>query len=145
MSRYGYLLWVVLLGIVASITLACGVGSFPQRQIVSLTVSPPSADAQNYPNGQVQFTATGTFTAPPVTVTPLQSTWVAVGIDGPTTDVTISPNGLAQCASGASGVYSVGAWVALLGRPPGALCNIVSPFGNPCGDSVLGTAQLTCP
>jgi hypothetical protein len=138
MPRHGYLLWIVLLVLAASITLACG--SNPQRQIESLTVSPSSADAP-----QVQFTATGTYTRPPVTVSPLQANWVVVDVTGhQATEVSISTSGLAQCASGASGVYTVGAWVTLLG-PPGAMCEVLTPFGNPCGDSVIGFAQLTCP
>ena len=45
----------------ASFTLSCG-GSPSEsatRQLLSITVSP--ADAQNYPSGQVQFTATGNY------------------------------------------------------------------------------------
>jgi hypothetical protein len=25
------------------------------------------------------------------------------------------------------------------------MCNVATPYGNPCGDSILKTAQLTCP
>jgi hypothetical protein len=140
MSRYGFFLWIVFLCLAASITLACGAGFNPQREIEYLSVSPTTAEGP-----EAQFTATGTFTMPPVTVTPLPATWAVVDVTGhQTTDVSISTSGLAQCNSGASGVYTVGAWVVLL-VPPKGVCNIVSPFGNPCGDSVLGTAQLTCP
>jgi hypothetical protein len=141
MSRHGYVLWIILLGLAASTTLACG--NNPQRQALSVTLSPPSADAQN---GQAQFTATGTYNTPPMTVTPLQANWAVIDQFGnQTTAVSIDANGLAQCASGASGVYTVGAWVTQFSSPPKSACNIVSPFGNPCGDSVLGTAQLACP
>ena len=144
MFRFHYFLWIFLLGLAASITLACGAGVNPPRQILALTVSPSSADAQDFPDGQVPFVATGIFNTRPETVTPLPATWVVIDQDGKqTTEVSIN-NGLAQCASGASGAYTVGAWDLLL-IPPGAFCNLVTPFGNPCGDSVLGTAQLTCP
>jgi hypothetical protein len=145
MSRYGYLPGILLLTLAASLALACGASNNSQRQIESITVSPASADAQDYPSGQVPFVATGAFTLAPTSVTPLQATWAAVGPDGLTTDVTVTSNGLAQCASGASGTYTVGAWIVLLGHPPTPICNVISPFGNPCGDSVIGTAQLTCP
>jgi hypothetical protein len=146
MPRHGFLLWIVLLGVVASTTSACGGPANPQHQILSLAVSPITADAQNYPNGEVPFTATGTYTSPPTTVTPLAATWVVVDQSGgQTTNVSITTNGLAQCVTGAPGVYSVGAWVTLFPGPPKVLCNVATPFGNPCGDSVLGIAQLTCP
>ena len=138
MTRHGYLLWIAVLYLAASITLACGTNA--QRQIVSLSMSPSTAQGP-----QVQFNATGTYTASPVTVTPLQATWVVVNDTGSrTTEVSINTNGLAQCNSGASGVYTVGAWVVLLG-PPKAVCSVLTAFGNPCGDSVIGFAQLTCP
>jgi hypothetical protein len=139
MSRYGYFLWIIFLALAASITLACGNG--PQRQIVSLSVSPSPADGP-----QAQFTATGTYTTHPVMVSPLQGNWSVLDNNGhPTTEVSINTNGLAQCASGASGIFTVGAWVLLLpSPPPQGTCNVIGPFGDPCG-SVLGTAQLTCP
>jgi hypothetical protein len=155
MPRHGYLFWTFFLGLAASLALACGGNpgnktpgmpgippdSNPQHQIVSLSVSPSSADAS-----QVQFLATGTYSSPPVTVGPLQANWVVIQPSGgQATEVSINANGFAQCAAGASGIYSVGAWVTLFPGPPAGLCNVVSPFGNPCGDSVLGTAQLTCP
>lgn len=97
-------------------------------------------------DGQVQFTATGTYNLTPTTVTPLQANWVVVDQAGQqTTAVTIDTNGLAECGSVASGDFTVGAWVIEFSKPPQAVCNVITAFGNPCGDSVLGTAQLTCP
>lgn len=145
MSRSGYILCFVLLAVAASITLACGAGNNPNRVIQSLSVSPASADAQDYPGGLVPFIATGTYNKAPMMVTPVQSTWVVVNQNGDqTTDVLINANGVAHCAAGASGVYNVGAWVAIT-PPPAGSCNVSSAYGNPCGDSVLGVAQLTCP
>ena len=37
------------------------------RVLTSIAVTPQSADAQSSPNGQVVFTATGTFSLPPYT------------------------------------------------------------------------------
>jgi hypothetical protein len=143
MSRHAYLLCIVLLGLAASLTLSCGSNPFggPGRQILSLSVNPPTAEGP-----QAQFTATGTYTAPPVSVTPLPATWVAVDQNGiQTTAVSFNANGFAQCSTQAPGNYTVGAWATLLPGPPKSVCDIVSPFGNPCGDSVIGFALLTCP
>ncbi|MFZ0770336.1 MAG: hypothetical protein WCA49_01140 [Candidatus Sulfotelmatobacter sp.] len=141
MSRHGYFFWIVLLGVAASIAVACS--NIPERQALTVTLSPSAATAPA--DGQVQFTATGTYNLPPTTVTPLQANWAVVDQAGAqTTAVTISANGLAQCTAAASGVFTVGAWVVEFSRPPGAVCLVVSPFGNPCGDSVIGFALLTC-
>src|SRR5256885_16817039 len=37
------------------------------RALIAVSVSPEIADAQTYPNGQVVFTATGTFNVSPLT------------------------------------------------------------------------------
>lgn len=139
MPRYRYFLWIPSLAFIGFLTLSCGA----QRQAVSVTINPASAVAQN---GQAQFIATGTYNTSPNTVTPLQANWaVTVKNGGPTTDVSIGANGLARCVSAASGVYTVGAWVVKFSTPPSAMCLTISPFGEPCGDSVIGFAELTCP
>jgi hypothetical protein len=146
MPRYARFLSIAFLAVAASITLACGAAS-SQRQAQALTVSPASADAQDYPNGQVPFTATGTFSLPPTPVSPLQANWSAAAEqDGnytPTTAVSINSKGVAQCTSGASGVYAIGAWVPKNPNPP--TCEVIGVFGDPPCNSVLATAQLTCP
>jgi hypothetical protein len=142
MSSPGYFWGSVLLGVAASIAVACS--NIPQRQALSVTVSPSAVTAPA--DGQVQFTATGTYNLTPTTVTPLQANWVVVDQAGQhTTAVTIDGNGLAECGSVASGDFTVGAWVVEFSKPPNAVCLTVTAFGNPCGDSVIGFAQLTCP
>lgn len=59
----------------ASFVLSCGVKSPGQDPLLSITLSPASADAQDYPNGQVQFVATGFYSDPSRTVTPLSAGW----------------------------------------------------------------------
>ncbi len=61
-------LWVsFVLAVPAFLTLACGSGS--GRQLQSITISKTT-------NGQqIQFVATGTFSAAPTTVTPLAVDW----------------------------------------------------------------------
>lgn len=56
-----------LLILAASVTLACGGGS--RRDLQSITIT-KTANGQ-----QIQFVATGTFSAPPTTVTPLPVDW----------------------------------------------------------------------
>ena len=93
-------------------------------------VSPASADAQNYPNGIVQFTSTGVSSP----------TW-CIGTSGGQCDgnvalpATIDSSGRAQCASGHSGTVTV---LAGKGVPP---MNFDTGFQL----SPFGSAQLTCP
>ena len=54
-------LFSLVLLLAAPFTLSCGAG---QSQLKSITLSPATADAQAYPDGQVQFTATGYYVNP---------------------------------------------------------------------------------
>lgn len=54
--------------VVTCLTLSCG-GSSNNRQLQSITVNAVAN------GGQVTFTATGTYNAPPITVTPLPTFW----------------------------------------------------------------------
>ena len=146
MSRQRFFVCVVSLALVACI--ACGSGS---RQIQSLSVSPSSADAQNYPDGRVPFVATGYYNVAPMTVTPLPANWGAaseqvvngVPVENPTTDVSVDTNGVAQCNTGATGTYAIGAWVP---APTEAECNVIGgPFNFTTCPVIFNTAQLTCP
>ena len=56
---------LIVLVSAASLTLACGSSSNRGRQLQSITIN------STVVGQQVQFTATGTFSAPPATVTPL--------------------------------------------------------------------------
>src|ERR1700686_141993 len=101
-------LLVLLLILAAAITLACGSSPSADRLLQSVTVAPATADAQDYPNGQVPFTATGFYTAKPTPVTPLTTSWSACYQGATTTGVSIDPNtGVAQCAAGSAGTYTV--------------------------------------
>jgi len=139
MRNYG--LSVFLLVVLAiAITLACG--SSP-RILQSVSLSPPTADAQGSP---VQFTATGYYNEPPSPVKPLTATWGACYQNQPTPEVSVSASGLAQCAAGVAGTFTVWAF-APSGQKPCAAPALVPV--NECGGSgscnVTGTAQLTCP
>jgi len=149
MKTQGLLLFSFVL-LAAAITIACGsspvshiapncsnaqTGGNATGTLQSITVCPASADAKNFPDGQVQFVATGYYSAPPSPVTPLAAFWGACEQSAPTTAVSIK-NGLAQCSVGASGQFSVFA-----ADPTN--CNAITACGGGC--QVSGTAQLTCP
>lgn len=116
------------------VTAAAGCGSGTPRTLESVIASPATADAQNFPNGKVQFTPTGIFNKTPTRVTPLPncSAKNATGACltawsvSPDTLATIDQNGLAQCISGQSGTATI--QIAVAGD---------GPFMN--------AATLTCP
>lgn len=89
----------------------CG-GMNSNRVLMSMTLSPASADAQNFANGQVKFTATGNFSQPPspapVTfMEPYTGTWFSSNLQ----IATIDQNGLAQCVQGTTGMVTISAIV----------------------------------
>jgi hypothetical protein len=134
MSRYAFFLWIVFLGLAVFTTLACG-----SHALQSITISPTSADAQDYPNGQVQFVATGYFKTDPLIVTPLPANWNALEQSlSPTSAVSVTSTGLAQCADGALGTYLVEASDPMPLEPGAYNC----PF---LGCVIEATAKLTCP
>ena len=142
MSRYAFFLWIAFLGFAAYITLACGSSS--QHQLQSITITPVIADAQSYPNGQVQFVASGHYPTAPTTVTPLSATWGVCYQFAPTTAISVSSQGLAQCAGGPAGTYTVWANDPL---PAGGSGVYSCPAATACGGgcTLEATAQLTCP
>jgi hypothetical protein len=121
------------------LTLGCG----SSRQLQSVSLSPATADAQNFPNGQVSFTATGAFSKPPspspltgkdVTWCAGQSAGACAGNVNP--GALVDQNGVAQCVAGFVGTTYVMAGTA------------GTPSQNPDGGQALkvfGSAQLTCP
>jgi hypothetical protein len=124
-------------------TVSCGNAANPNadRVLQSIAVTPLSADALNFPNGQVQFTATGTFTKAPSPAAvpftaPYSGGWSvsdASGIDQ--SIATINQDGIAQCKPGASGTFKVTA-MASNGACHGTQCTSVAVAGN---------ATLICP
>jgi hypothetical protein len=131
------------LAVVASLALSCGANSDPSsnRQLLSIALSPATADAQDYPDGQVQFMATGDYNTAPYTVAPLSAGWGTCYQEASTSAISVSRSGLAQCASGAVGTYTV--WANDARLPLGANCLAMTACGGGC--FVAGTAQLTCP
>jgi hypothetical protein len=133
MEKRRVVLSFLALVLAASFAFSCGSSS--QGQLQSITLSPTSADAQG---GQVQFTATGYYIHPSHTVTPQSANWGACYQGAATSEVSVTTGGMAQCASGATGTYTVFAF----DIPSGTTCAI-----NACGGgcTIVGSAQLTCP
>ncbi len=113
--------------------LGCG----SNRVLESITVSPATADAQDFPGGMVNFTATGNFNKPPMSVTPLTVTW---SILHPTKTACppcagIDSNGVAQCG-GVMGMVTVQATAP---RDPQMAMDTMNT------QMITGMAQMTCP
>jgi hypothetical protein len=88
---------------------ACG-GMNSKRVLMSMSVSPAAADAQNFANGQVMFSATGTFSQPPspaaVTfMAPYSGSWSVSDANV----ASIDQNGVARCVQGQTGIVTVSA------------------------------------
>ncbi len=140
MEKLGFMLSVLTLVLAASLALSCGASQ--QSRLQSITLSPANADAQSFPDGEVPFTATGNYVDPTHTVTPQPANWVACQKGLPTTDASVTSAGVARCATGAVGTYSINAWDISTG--PGTYnCSAITACGGGC--TVVGTAQLICP
>ena len=142
MRNYGLsVFFLAALGI--AFTLACG-SSPPKRILQSVSLSPPTADAQGNP---VQFTATGYFNQQPSPEQLITANWGACYQNQRTTAVSVSADGKAQCTAGAVGTYTVWAWAESAADSCGG--NNGEVPANPCGGAggcqVTGTALLTCP
>ena len=139
MTRFGSSPATLSIILAAILTSACG----SSRQLQSVSLSPAAADAKNYSNGQVPFTATGTFSKPP-SPSPLTSKdvlWCAGLTIGNCPNninpgATVDQNGVAQCEPGFVGTTNV-----MAGTPGPSTVN--PDGGQPL--KVFGSAPLTCP
>lgn len=147
MQRLPLALFSLALVLAAAFALSCGVSSQNQAPLQSqsqdplqsITLSPATADAQDYPNGQVQFVATGYYIDPSRTVSPLAASWGTCYQEASTNEISVTAGGLAQCAPGAVGTYTV--WAD--DPPSNVYCLAITACGGGC--FVAGTAHLTCP
>jgi hypothetical protein len=145
MIRSGSVLVACSLLMIAVASLGCG----GRSQLKSISVSPASADAKNFPSGRVQFTATGMFSGSSSAM-PLESpailwcvgerTSAANGMTGVCSGnvaqfASIDQNGLAQC----------------VGPLQGTVYILAGTYSTPTVPdqgqqlTVFGSAQLTCP
>lgn len=97
------------------------------RLLTAITLSPAAADAQDFPNGQVQFSAIGHFNTMPTAVNPFHpSSWLSTSGN----IATVDQNGLAQCVPGAAGTVQIEG---------------IAPMGPGDAPATRGIATLTCP
>jgi hypothetical protein len=118
----------------------CALPANQARTLLSISVSPATAQDNGSAAG-VQFTATGTFSSPPVSLSPLPANWSFTGfLTIPTPGgVTIDNTGLAHC-TGFKGTVTVFAFHPA--DPNVAPPEHISP-GTGLG-FVGGNALLTC-
>lgn len=128
---------LIVVVVIAAQNVGCGaMNSGSNRMLQSIAVTPSNANAQNFAMGQVQFTATGTFSKPPSPALvpfsdPYSGSW---GISN-LSIATINQSGLAQCMPGKSGTVTITAT---------ASSNSATGMGQ-MSTAVQGTAKLTCP
>jgi len=139
MSKLRFVLLFSFLLVVAAFLLACGLNRGLYKTI---TVSPATADAQNYPNGQVQFTATGTEING-TQVTPVASFWTPGPPWAPTpplplTGLQLDQTGLASCGTAGPGTYMIVATAPIDPHSPVSNMTATTPH-------LSGAATLTCP
>jgi hypothetical protein len=142
MSQFRPRLRFLLLLTLLIITLACG----SSRTLQSVSVMPAVANAQNFPNGQVSFTATGTFSKPPSPrqLTSQDVTWCVGVTPGSCAGniavlATVDQNGVASCLASAPNSLPK-TWVVMAGK---AMPAMMPDEGSQM--TVFGSAQLTCP
>jgi len=114
---YRYFVPILLVALGAAL-LSCG-SSNPNigRILTGITVAPGSADAQQFTNGQVLFTATGTYSLPPFSgpltfQSPYSGSFIVANPTNPpqtiATVVSTGPSTVTvQCASGISGTVPI--------------------------------------
>jgi hypothetical protein len=132
------ILAVVTLTLIATTLISCGSNSDTGRALISISVTPATADALNYPSGQVVYMATGTFSKAPLTgpvsfTSPYQgSFFVANPLNEVVANVVATGDGTATVQCTSDGFTTV---------------NVVANAAANNGSSaiVTGTASITCP
>ena len=128
---------LTLVVMIVAQTLGCGsMYSSSNRVLQSIMITPANADAQNFTMGQVQFTATGTFSQPPSPATiPFQPPYTGTWSSSNLKIATVSQSGLAQCMAGGAGQVTISAIVS----------SNSATGGGQMSTAVTGKATLTCP
>jgi hypothetical protein len=104
-----------------------------QRHLLSVAVTPATASAQDFPNGQVQFTAVGSFDKSPSPMTLNPAVWQVSPPPNPPDAVSINETGVAQCKAGFTGTVTIVGGQFQCGPTPTTPCELIHD-----------TAQLTC-
>jgi hypothetical protein len=139
MRKLRALILPILLFCVAAAQLSCGSNSGLQ----SITIAPASADAKNFPSGQVPFTATGVYagSSQSVPVSVLwwnEPPWAPVAATPSSAPFDITAAGIATCVQGASGTFTVWATAPVDRWLPASQMTADTPRRT-------ATAQITCP
>jgi len=129
----------LILTLFASLSLSCGsTNQNSGRVLVAINVTPTTADAQNFPNGQVVFTATGDFSVPPLTgpvtfTAPYAGQFIVDNLNNVNIGSVVSSGQgtvTVQCVAGASGSVNVVA---------------TASANNGTSTTVSASGVLTCP
>lgn len=133
---------VPLCSILLLLSLVVSLGCGTAGQLKSVTVSPSAADARNFANGQVAFSATGTFgnSSMPQPLNNKDITWcvgtsAGVCAGNINSGATVTASGVGACVPAFTGTATI-------------LAGKATPAMNPDGGAqmtVFGAAQLTCP
>jgi hypothetical protein len=130
MHRFWALSFLLFLLLIASLTLACGSGN--SRQLQSISIS-KTVNGQ-----QAEFVATGTFSAPPTTVTPLPVDWTVQLMAPPpreyTYTLTTQPF-VIDCTTGIGVAFPVVAYA-----PP----NPNAPISGSASKVISQSASISC-
>jgi hypothetical protein len=136
MSNLRFLYSLIPLCLLGSAGLSCG----SSGGLNSITVTPASADAKNSSNGQVQFTAVGTYAGSGQSV-PVKALWwnSEPWFIGPTpaNGINIDENGVATCTD-LPGTFTVWATAPRNQSIPPSQMKQSTP-------QLTETAQMTCP
>jgi len=111
--RPAAVLGVVLLGL--ALVSCSSVNPNSGRVLTAISVSPENADASQFPNGQVTFTATGQFSLPPLSApvtfkSPYAGSFIVDNPGGQTIANIVSTGTgtiTVQCASGVTGTVNL--------------------------------------
>jgi len=145
MARFSWFRYSGIVLFAVAATFACG----NNRKLQSVSVTPVAADAKSFPQGQVPFVATGTFSKPPspAQLTSNEVLWCYGGLTNvasPTPGLcagdiaqfaTVDLNGVAQCSPSFQGTVYI-----LAGTASGPALPDVGPQLK-----IFGSAELTCP
>jgi hypothetical protein len=125
--------------LIAFFLLACG-SSSSSRQLQSLSINPATADAQKFPNGQVQFTAMGAFSGSSQTSAVSALWWTTQPWTYPPapTTISLSSSGVAQCDPMVAGTFTIYAVAPKDPSIPPSQMTMMTP-------QIVATAQITCP
>lgn len=123
-----------VLAVLLVATIGCSsMNSTSNRVLQSMTLTPANADAQSS-QGQVQFTAMGTFSkAPSPAPVPFAVPYTGSWATSDPNIATITQAGLATCVSGATGTVTIN-----------AIASTNSGQGTQMSTAVHGSAKLTC-